>query len=72
MTRTARLALILLTATAPALCGCVATAVVGAAVDVGAAAVGTTAKVAGAAAGATVDATGAVVRTATGSGKKNR
>jgi hypothetical protein len=57
---------------APALAGCVATTVAGAAVGVTAAAVGTTAKVAGAAVGATADVAGAGVRTVTGGGKTQR
>lgn len=71
MSRSLRLAVIAALA-APALCGCVATTVVGTAVSVGATAVGTGAKVAGAAVGATADVAGAAVHTATGGGKKNR
>jgi hypothetical protein len=70
VTRAARLAFMAIVLTAPALGGCVVTAVAGAAVGVTAAAVGTTVKVASTAVGATADVAGGAVRTVTGSGAK--
>lgn len=67
----ARLALLVLALGAPALGGCVATSVAGAAVGVGAATVGAAAKVTGTAVGMTADAAGAAGHAIVG-GKKQR